>query len=270
MSTPKNFNELNHYDLGSQEIVWDQSALILYAIASGAAANDLELVYEKELKALPSYVSTLGLWAVEKCGDLGVYDRKKSLHVSQHIEIKKTIPVQARVMTSARVEGVWDKGRATIVDIVVECEYFIAKYAIFLPGIGGWGGKDAPKTVTQTEVTLEEVASYQTTENQAILYRLTGDLHPVHVDFEVARAYRFDKPILHGLCTFGIALRLLAKVMNIAPEALQTASAKLSAPVLPGENLSLYAARLEGGFVFEMRVDDKVVLKEGQATFLSM
>ncbi|MFV9473974.1 MaoC/PaaZ C-terminal domain-containing protein [Advenella sp. RU8] len=269
MNIPESFNDLVSYDLGSKEVVWDQSTLILYAIACGASANDLELVYEEGLKALPSFVSTLGLWAVEKCGDLGVYDRQKSLHVSQYIEIKKTIPVQARVVTNARVEGVWDKGRATIVDIVVESEYFIAKYAIFLPGIGGWGGEDAPKAAAKVEVPLEKVGSYQTTENQAILYRLTGDLHPVHVNFEVARAYGFAKPILHGLCTFGIALRLLATVMNISPETLQTASAKLSAPVLPGENLTLYAARVEAGYVFEMRVDDKVVLKEGQAAFLS-
>ncbi|NLB32037.1 MAG: enoyl-CoA hydratase [Alcaligenaceae bacterium] len=262
-----NFNDLLHYDLGSQEVVWEQSTLILYAIACGASANDLELVYEEDLKALPSFVSTLGLWAVEKCGDLGVYDRKKSLHVSQHIEIKKTIPVQASVMTNARVDGVWDKGRSTIVDIVVECEYFIAKYAIFLPGIGGWGGEDVPKAAAKGEVPLEEVGSYQTAENQAILYRLTGDLHPVHVNFEVARSYGFDKPILHGLCTFGIALRLLAKVMNINPDALQGASAKLSAPVLPGECLTLYSSKTEAGYVFEVRVDDKVVLKEGQAVF---
>jgi len=268
MKQPATFHDLIGYDLGTQEVAWAERDAILYALACGAQADELELVYERDLRPLPGFVSALGLWAVERCGDLGVYDRKKSLHVSQGIVIHAPMARSAVLRTRGRVTGVWDKGKATIVEIEATCDVFTASYSIFLPGIGKWGGQPSPTAAKRYETpSLAKVAEYQTSPEQAILYRLTGDLHPVHVDHEVAHVYGFDRPILHGLCTLGIALRLLGPAFNHHPADLRTASARLSAPVLPGDKLILNAGATDGGFAFDVVAGAQHVLKDGFASF---
>lgn len=267
MKRPESFHDLIGYDLGAHEIGWSEKDAILYALACGAQAQELDLVYERDLRPLPGLASALGLWAVERCGDLGVYDRKKSLHVSQGIEIHAPFPRSARLDAQGRVTAVWDRGRATIVDIEAVCELFTVTYSIFLPGIGGWGGPSAPAAAKGGPVELSPVAEYKTSPEQAALYRLTGDLHPVHIDAEVARGYGFDRPILHGLCTLGIALRMLGPAFRHHPATLRAATAQLSAPVLPGDLLVLRAAPSGEGIVFDAVVGERQVLKECWARF---
>lgn len=269
MTHPHGFHDLVGYDLGTQEIGWSEKDAILYALACGARAQELDLVYERDLRTLPGLASALGLWAVERCGDLGVYDRKKSLHVSQGIEVHAPLPRAARLDARGRVTGVWDKGKATIVDIEVACEIFTVTYSIFLPGIGGWGGQNAPAAAAQAPVELAPVADYATSPEQAVLYRLTGDLHPVHVDSELATAMGFERPILHGLCTFGIALRMLGPAFGHHPASLVAVTGRLSAPVLPGDLITLRAAASGDGIAFDAVVGDRQVLKDCRARFSS-
>ena len=117
------------------------------------------------------------------------------------------------------VSDVLDKGKATIVNIAVKSEFFTATYAIFLPGMGNWGGPPGPcRQRTSLDRTARSGARrHATTHQSAALYRLTGDLHPIHIDPEVARANGFDRPILHGLCTLGIAARMLAEACGGHP-----------------------------------------------------
>lgn len=268
MKQPSTFHELMHFDLGTKDVSWTERDAILYALACGASAKALDLVYERDLRTLPGLVAALGLWAVEKCGDLGVYDRKKSLHVSQGIKMHARMPRHATLKTMGRVTGVWDKGKATIVDIEVSSDVFTVTYSIFLPGVGGWGGSASPSPAAGRQVSaLSVVGEYQTSAEQAVLYRLTGDLHPVHVDAEVAKGYGFDRPILHGLCTLGIALRMLGPATGHHPADLAEATARLSMPVLPGDLLTLRAAPAEGGYAFDVMVQDKPVLKDCWAAF---
>lgn len=267
MKHPETFHDLIGYDLGTQEIGWSEKDAILYALACGAQAHELDLVYERDLRTLPSLSAALGLWAVERCGELGVYDRKKSLHVSQGIEVHAPLPRAARLAARGRVTGVWDKGKATIVDIEVVCDVFTLTYSIFLPGIGGWGGPNAPAAAAQDAIALAPVAEYATSPEQAVLYRLTGDLHPVHVDPELAKGMGFERPILHGLCTFGIALRMLGPAFGRHPTSLQAVSGRLSAPVLPGDTITLRAASSGDGIAFDAVVGDRQVLKDCRARF---
>lgn len=270
MTTPTTFQDLIGLDLGSHDVSWTERDAILYALACGARAEDLDLVYERDLRPLPGLVAALGLWAVETCGDLGVYDRKKSLHVSQGIVMHRPMARAAVVPTRGRVVAVWDKGKATIVEIEVSSDVFTASYSIFLPGIGGWGGAQPPVAPQAEVASLSPMGSYQTSPEQAVLYRLTGDLHPVHVDPEVAGRYGFDRPILHGLCTLGIALRMLGPAFGRHPAELAAASARLSAPVLPGDILVLRAAALNDGIAFDVTVSDRAVLKDGFARFAAL
>ena len=107
----------------------------------------------------------------------------------------------------------------------------------------------------------------ETWPNQAAIYRLTGDRHPMHVDPAIAQANGFQQPILHGLCTLGIAARLVAKAVNAHPADLRALQARLAAPVLPGDTIALFAEGGRKSLSFEARVADTVVLKGGRAAF---
>jgi acyl dehydratase len=265
-----NINELAGLDLGSFEIRYTSRDAILYALTVGARAPQLDLVYERDLRVLPTYACALGLWAVEKAGDLGAYDRKRSLHASQELIIRKPLPRDAKIVSRGKVEAVWDKGKATIVEISCKTDFFDALYTIFLPGIGSWGGPapDAPAADAQPSDSVLETRDYATSPNQAALYRLTGDLHPIHIDTAVARANGFDQPILHGLCTLGISARLIAEAHAMHPCDLRRLKARLSAPVMPGETVAVIAEKANETIYFGTNVGERAVIKGGVASFV--
>ena len=126
--------------------------------------------------------------------------------------------------------AVWDKGKAAIVDIEVSSEIFTASYGIYLPGLGGWGGERGPSGSTTEDVQgYTWNGSYTSLPDHAAWYRLTGDLHPIHIDIDVARANGFERPILHGLCTFGHSRQgswLMPQIRN--PTRLTELEARLS------------------------------------------
>lgn len=260
---------LLNLSLGESAVTYTPRDAILYALAVGAAPDRLDLVYERDLRVLPTYACALGLWAVERAGELGAYDRKRSLHAAQTLAMHRDMPPEGCIPTHARISAVWDKGRATTVDIEVSSEVFTATYTIYLPGVGGWGGEPGPKSepAVESQATPGWRCDYQTSANLAALYRLTGDLHPIHIDPAVAAQNGFDRPILHGLCTLGIAAREVAAAAGAHPADLKSISARLSAPVMPGDSISVLAAPAQGTVWFEARVGDSAVLKAGRAVF---
>jgi acyl dehydratase len=263
-------NQLAGIDLGSHEVQYSARDAILYAIAVGASASQLDLVYERDLRVLPTYACALGLWAVEKAGELGAYDRKRSLHASQSLKMHRTMPREGKIATRAKVSAVWDKGKATIVEITVSSDCFDAGYTIFLPGVGNWGGPASPEAPIAEKVLAKGRQTrevFATSDNQAAIYRLTGDLHPIHIDPEIARANGFSKPILHGLCTLGVAARLVAEANHVHPCDVRSLNARLSAPVTPGETISVNAQAIEKKIQFDASVQDRVVLKGGEIDF---
>lgn len=261
--------ELLGFDLGAYDANYTTRDAILYALAVGASASQLDLVYERDLRVLPTYACALGLWAVEKAGDLGAYDRKRSLHASQALVMHRPMPREGTVRMNGKVEAVWDKGKATVVEIAVYSDFFDATYTIFVPGVGNWGGAPGPATpaVQPPESGAIWQATYNTAPMLAALYRLTGDLHPIHIDIEVAKANNFDRPILHGLCTLGIAARMIADAVGTHPCNLRTIKARLSAPVMPGETITVSASTKESTISFEANVNDRAVIKGAEAVF---
>lgn len=256
------------YDLGERLLSYEPRDAILYALAVGARAEELGLVYERDLRVLPTLTCGLGLWAVEKAGDLGAYDRKRSLHAAQGLVMRGVLPPAGRIASRGRVAAVWDKGKATIVEIEVSSDLFVLTYTIFLPGVGNWGGSPGPEAPKLPAAERRHSVGCATSRELAALYRLTGDLHPIHIDPEVACANGFERPILHGLCTLGIAARALAGAAGEHPAELKTLSARLSAPVFPGDTIEVYGSRLHGGAqAFEAAVGGKVVLKDGRALY---
>ncbi|MQA81535.1 MAG: enoyl-CoA hydratase [Streptosporangiales bacterium] len=253
-------------DLGVRTATYGDRDVMLYAVAVGAGAGDLDLVYEPHLRVLPTFALTLGLWAVEAAGGLGAYDRMTSLHAAQTLDVREPLPASATVEMSARVADVWDKGRASMVDIAVDCRWFSAVYAIYLPGLGGWGGPRGESRRATEPVGAYLRQSYATSRDQAVLYRLTGDRHPVHVDPATAAGYGLDRPILHGLCTLGVVTRVAAEAVGEHPAELRRLAARFAAPVYPGDRLDVAAARAsDGGLTFTAEVDGAAVLTTGSA-----
>jgi acyl dehydratase len=254
-------------DLGRRVIRFDARDAALYAIAVGAGPEDLDLVWERRLRVLPAYACALGLWAVEAAGELGAYDRTRSLHAGQGLVVHRQLRPGAHAL-EARVAAVWDKGRAAVVEIEAQGESFDLRYTIFLPGAGGFGGDRGPAREPDREIAGAFSSAVPTRPDQALLYRLTGDLHPVHVDPELAASMGFARPILHGLCTLGIAARVVAGAVGAHPAELRSLDARLVGVVLPGDVVDVRADSVGGReTAFVAAVGETIAIAGGRAGF---
>ena len=257
--------DLAGHDLGRRTVDFSADDAILYALAVGASASELDLVYERDLRVLPTYSCALGLWAVEAAGRLGAYDPTRSLHVGQSLAVHE--PLQpGPVSMTGRVRSVHDKGRLTIVEIEVVASGFEAAYTILLPGVGGWGGDPPPPTRKVPGLAPTWTGSAQVGPEAAVLYRLTGDKHPVHVDPSVAAAMGLDRPILHGLATMGITARVAAASVSAHPSDLSAAEVRFSRPVYPGCRLRIDAETRRTTARVEASVDGTTTMS-GTFTF---
>jgi len=260
--------ELKGYEFGKQSVHYEERDAILYALSVGARSSETSLIYERDLRVLPAFACTLGLWAVEFAGGLGVYDRNYSLHASQSLEVFQPLPKSGEFETAGKITGVWDKGKSAILDVEVECEYFRVSYGIFLPGLGGWGGERGVSSTEEVEGMRKSWSgTYKTSTEQAALYRLTGDLHPIHIDTVVAQANKFERPILHGLCTLGIVARIISESLGAKPTDLKKMEARLSSPVMPGDLIEVTADYNSNDITFEASVGTISVIKDGRALF---
>ncbi|BCI53021.1 3-alpha,7-alpha,12-alpha-trihydroxy-5-beta-choles t-24-enoyl-CoA hydratase [Mycolicibacterium litorale] len=260
-------DDLVGHDLGRRVVTYSEKDAILYALCVGADPADLPLVYERDLHVLPTFGLGLGLWAVEAAGALGRYDRLRSLHAKQSLVVRGPLPPAGALEMHGRITAVWDKGTAAMIEITVESDHLEATYSIYAPGAGGWGGERGPATprVEPSPPTYGDEVTIA--PDLPALYRLTGDLHPVHIDPEVARQYGFDRPILHGLCTLGIAARMVAGWVEARPWELTALQARFAAPVQPGDQMTVTARPADGGTEFEAHTDGTTVLSGGLARF---
>jgi acyl dehydratase len=255
-------------DLGTRTIAYTDRDVILYALAVGAGVHTLDLVFEPDLRVLPTFALTLGVWAADEAGRLGGYDTSRALHGAQTLSMVAPLPPEGEITTSGRVAGVWDKGRSAVLDVVVECDYFATTYSLFLRGYGGWGGARGPSAPAGTSTVARPLCRCHTSPDQAALYRLTGDRHFLHIDPVAARTAGFARPILHGLCTLGVAARELACAVRAHPSELRELEARFAAPVLPGETFDVVGSISEPGVVsFEAKTGNTVVLAAGRARF---
>ena len=251
--------DLAGFDLGERRVDFSADDAILYALAVGASASQLDLVYEQNLRVLPTYGCALGLWAVEAAGELGAYDRTRSLHVGQSLTVHEPLRPEP-FETHARIRSVFDKGRLTIVEIEVASASFEAGYTILLPGIGGWGGEAPPPSEQPAPLVPTWTGTVGIGPDATALYRLTGDKHPVHIDPSVAAAMGLHGPILHGLATMGTTARAVAAAVGAHPADLSAARVRFSNPVYPGCELRI-AAETEGNKArAEASVEDATVM----------
>jgi acyl dehydratase len=234
--------------------------VVLYHLGIGASARDLNFVFEGAkggLQVIPIFGVIPAfdvLWqAVKKLN----VDLQKVLHGEQTIFADKPIPPRGKLLTTARLEGIYDKGRAALVQVRSETNseqgetLFRCLAVFFCRDEGGWGGDPGPKG-ERHEVPGDRppdfAVSDRTSPNQAVLYRLTGDVNPLHVDPEFAAGAGFKEPILHGLCTFGFAARAILKaVCDNDVRRLKEFKVRFSNVVFPGETVTTRGWKVKPG-----------------------
>ncbi|MCY4239507.1 MAG: MaoC/PaaZ C-terminal domain-containing protein [Rhodospirillaceae bacterium] len=258
---------------------------ILYALGCGLGADpmdedQLRFVFEEpELRALPSMAVVLaapGFWA--RHPDAGI-DWVKILHGEQAMEIHRPLPAAAKVAATTKVTDIVDKGRGKgallfskrIVTNVDTGEALATlRSTIFARGDGGCGGTmdKVPKPYTLPERAPDVTCDLPTALNAALIYRLSGDLNPLHASPSVAKAAGFEQPILHGLCTWGIAGHAILKTCcDYDPAQLHSMALRFSAPVYPGDTIRTEMWRDGNVVSFRARAleRDVVVLNNGRA-----
>ena len=232
---------------------WSASDAILYALGIGARhPRDLELLYERASpngpRAAPTFALTACTLMLGPLVDALSIDLRHLLHAGQGFEINRVPPARGECLVQRRVVGVSDKGRAAIVeceDLVTDAYGTLAsgRSQWWIDGAGGFGGvRDAGGTdaaLLLPDRPADVQVSSTTDSEQAALYRLSGDLNPVHVDPQFARAAGQPRAFGHGLCTFG----WLAS--SIAPPGparrIESLVARFTAPVFPGDELLVEA-----------------------------
>ncbi|MCP9950061.1 MaoC/PaaZ C-terminal domain-containing protein [Actinomadura madurae] len=254
-------------ELGTRTVAYDDTQPMLYALAVGARATDLDLVFEERLRVLPTFALTLGQWAPDALGTAGAFDVRTTIHGTQRLRVLKPLPRSGAVETTARVADVWDKGSAAVFDLTVESEYFEATWSLFAPDRGGFGGERGPSAPRRPEKAPDGAATIRTSPNQAALYRLLGDRHHLHIDPEAAKTAGMPRPVMHGLCTLGAVTLPLAESLGVHPAELRELEGRFAAPVFPGDELQLETWQDGGGVLFEAAVDGTTVLSAGRARF---
>jgi acyl dehydratase len=242
---------------------WDHKDALLYALGVGAGALDptgfeLDLTTENSAgvtqKVLPTFVTIVGMGgrAIDRVGEI---DFTKLVHGEQTITLHGEIPTKGTVTTTTTVVGVYDKGSAGLVVMESESRYadtgalaFTGSTGLFIRQAGGFGGPRGPEGDDESTLAAEplpqrepdESVSYPTRTDQALLYRLNGDRNPLHSDPSFAKRAGFDRPILHGLCTYGFTGRgLLHLVCGSDPARFGSMRARFSKPTLPGDTLTI-------------------------------
>jgi acyl dehydratase len=261
---------------------YDDAFTMLYALSVGLGADPMDertlrYVYEERLRAFPTMavvLATPGFWAQDPQFDI---DWKQVLHGEQALEIHAPLPVVGAVSSRLRIVAIDDKGAGK--GAVIHSERTLHEHrtgallatlnqTTFARGDGGFGGErlrpaSAWEHPEREPDALHEVA---TRTDSALLYRLTGDRNPLHSDPAVARAGGFERPILHGLCTYGvIAHSLIAALAGEDASRLRSLSGRFSAPVIPGDVIRTSMWRSDGDVVFEATVDGRVVFTRGRA-----
>jgi acyl dehydratase len=232
---------------------------IIYALGVGARLpDDLDFVFEgRGPRVLPTFAVVPSFRSlVDVCGRLGA-NPMSILHGEQKVIQHRPIPPSGTFTTRARVTGIHDKGKGALV--VVEAEttdaggerVFDNVFSVFVRGEGGFGGDRGPEAAKADppEGQAPDFSMTETTSaEQAALYRLSGDLNPLHIAPEMARVGGFDRPILHGLCTYGHAGRaVLRHACGGDPARFRSLSARFSGVVFPGDSLTTSGWQIEPG-----------------------
>jgi acyl dehydratase len=264
---------------------WTSTDALLYAVGVGAGLgdplNELEFTTENcagiRQQVLPTFAVLLAQAPLAR--RIGDFNPALLVHAEQGFELHRPLPVEGTVRTTAAVTGIYDKGsgglvvtESTAVDIATGEPLITSRSGIFIRGEGGFGG---PRGASEPWQLPEREADVQITQatrpEQALIYRLSGDRNPLHVDPRFAAMGGFSRPILHGLCTYGVTGRaLLHALCDSDPARFHSMYGRFSAPVLPGDPLvvSVWIEPDGDAALFRTaREDGTVVIDRGRIRF---
>jgi len=263
--------------LGGVTQSWDQKDVMLYGLGIGCGTEDLKFVYERDLEVLPTFAVIPAFPAMLNLGGAMQVNPAMVLHGEQSIELTAgAIPVEATVTTTPTIKAVYDKVKGAVVVVATESVddkgkvLFRGQSSIFVRGEGGFGGDRGPSGAKNVppDRKPDKSVSYKTLPQQALIYRLSGDMNPLHADPDFAKMGGFDRPILHGLCTFGHAGRaVLASYCGNDPKRMKTFEVRFSGVVYPGETITTDMWEVEKGkIVFTARTERGEALSSAAAT----
>ncbi len=281
---PLDYEKLKKWKIEDITQTYDADDVILYALGIGLGHDpvdplQLPFVYEPHLKVLPTISTVLAQpFAWLNKADAGV-TRVKMVHAEQGVHLHKPLPVAGQVHSETKLTNIIDKGSEKGALVYSERKLYEDRTGDLLASLtvttlcladGGFGGPSGPIPVppAMPQRAPDCTCVLPIMAQAALLYRLNGDRNPLHADPEIARRAGFERPILHGLCTFGMAGHALLRTFcGYNPEKLVSISARFSAPVYPGETLTIEMWRDAQMVAFRARVleRDAVVLNFGQA-----
>lgn len=272
--------------VGPVREAWDPRDVMLYALGVGAGSTDpmaeLDLTTESSvghpLQVLPTYAVVVAARRREIYAALGEVDWTKVVHARQSVVVHEPLSPAGCADVSTTISAIYDKSSAALVELSTTGDdpetgrrLFSTVSTLFVRDAGGWGGDRGPSAAQpRPDATPDARVVMSTRPDQALLYRLSGDLNPLHSDPSFARRAGFAAPILHGLCTYGYTARALVhELCGSVVTRFGSMDARFSRPVMPGSDLGVDIWRDgPGRALFQVRDGDgNVVLDAGVCEF---
>ena len=263
-----------------RQVSWNSKDTMLYALGVGARPSDeLDFLYEgRGPKVLPTYAVIPGLYAMGNIGRAVKLDIARMLHGEQSIELLRALPAEAELSMESTLSEVWDKGKAGVIGVRAEFSdadgpVFRTHSTLFYIGGGGFGGEPGPSTRDKNRAPDREpdlVVEYETREEQGAIYRLSGDRVPLHIDPEFAKKAGYDKPFMHGLCSYGFVGRaVLHSLCDGDPERFVSLEGRFAERVEFGDHILTKIWRTGDGeaLLRAETQDGKIALSQARATF---
>jgi acyl dehydratase len=265
------------------QVSWTSKDALLYAVGIGAGTGELPFTTENtngvDQVVFPTFAVVVGWGQGSAMRGIGSFNMAMLVHGEQRITSHKPFPVAGAATLNSKIVGIYDKGKAAVVatetvatDDADGSPLFTTYSSAFIRGEGGWGGDRGPSGPRNVppERAPDHAVTYQTSPDQALVYRLSGDRNPLHSDPSFAAMGGFDRPILHGLCTYGFTGRaLLHTLAGSDPARFQHVEGRFSSPVLPGDALTISMwDTADGEAVFTTaKQDGTVVIDQGLCRF---
>lgn len=279
-----NYDDLMATSVADIPFSYGDTETMLYALSIGLGRDPLnrkELGYVYEQGPQLSTVPTMATVLVPDLfpADLG-WDYTQVLHSEQRLTLYRPLPAAADLLINKRIVGAYDRGPTRGAIVLLEAEGRLAKddtvlftlgSTLVARGDGGFGAPagsgPAPHRVPRREPDLS--CDIESSPHQALLYRLNGDRNPLHADPSLARQVGFRAPILHGLCTYGVACHaILQTICDYDYTLIGGFDARFSAPVVPGDTITtdMWQDGNIVSFQCSVKARDSVVIRNGRCT----
>ncbi|MCV7259441.1 MaoC/PaaZ C-terminal domain-containing protein [Mycobacterium shimoidei] len=253
-------------EFGTVEFSWTATNVQLYNLALGAGADpidprELSYVVDNSPQVLPTFgcvAASFNEIEPPKVSWPGVeIDLAKILHASEQVTVPAPLPPSGSARATSRIVEIWDKGKAAVVVLETSvtgtdgAPLWTQRRSIFARGEGGFGGERGPSTsVAAPERAPDVELDIPILPQQALLYRLCGDRNPLHSDPEFAAAAGFPRPILHGLCTYGMTCKAIVDaLLDADAAAVRSYGARFAGVAYPGETLRVAVWKEDGRLV---------------------